>query len=129
MSDVDAVAAIWCVRSAGRGLCQGDVCRARAAAWEVADAVSKARSSASARSVHEHLDSLFEAWLSFEHPKAYDRVVRKSGVESSDGSAPMDARSMNEMIDKLRAAAAFAPQVGPDTMGSNMMPAGAALGR
>ena len=115
---------MWCVRAAGRGLCDGDVCRARAVAWEVADAVSLARSRSASRAVHSHMDALFEAWLSFEHPKAYEHVVQKRETETSVGKEPMSASSLNEMVEKMRAAAAFAPQMGPDTMDSNMMPAG-----
>ena len=74
--------------------------------------------------MHSHMDSLFEAWLSFEHPKAYERAMQKRDAETSVGEEPMSASSLNEMVEKMRAAAAFAPHMGPDTMDSNMMPVG-----
>ena len=70
------------------------------------------------------MDALFDAWLSFEHPKSYERMMQERNTETSIGEEPMSASSLNEMVEKMRAAAAFAPQMGPDTMDSNMMPVG-----
>ena len=103
----DATVIGWCLETRDRGLNQGDCNAARSTASVIARAFEMSASRSADKMRSEHLDSIFESWLAFEHPKAYRDVVSMRETESSDSRPEMSASDMNEMIDKLRSVAGF----------------------
>lgn len=107
MSDSVGRAVGMCLQADDKGLLQGDTCLTRTVAMAI---VRQHESWVNAKKNEQrvkHADDLLELYIKLNFPKVYEdlerkRLAEKESIPTFDG---MEADSMDDMLDKLRAVA------------------------
>lgn len=109
MPDDAALVVAWCRQAKRRGALMGDLCLAQEYADIIAERADGKREASRRKEFHDHMDDVFEAWLSVEH---HDIWEASKAREDSDGTSTqydlskVSDETMEGLLAKLRAATA-----------------------